>query len=96
MNINGMIITLLDKILPYIFAGAIIVTFIAIVMTGFEIILNRKDEDKRKEALKSLIFVAVGTIFIVGSVFLTNVILKVATDVTNTMQTGEATMTQQK
>ncbi len=57
-------------------------------MTGFEIIMNRKDDAKRKDALKSLIYVAIGTIFIVGSLFITNLIFGVATDVSDSLQTG--------
>ena len=88
-SLNSALIDILGVIWPFVLAGAILVTFIAVVMTGFEIIMNRKDESKRKEALKSLIYIAIGTIFIVGSLFITNVILGMAGDVASNLQSGQ-------
>lgn len=85
-TLNNTIVTILNTAWPIVLAVAIIVTFIAIIMTGFEIIMNRKDDAKRKEALKSLIYVAIGTIFIVGSLFITNLIFGVAGDVAGSLQ----------
>lgn len=87
-TLNGTIVTILNTIWPLVLAAAIIVTFIAIIMTGFEIIMNRKDDAKRKDALRSLIYVAIGTIFIVGSLFITNLIFGVADDVAGSLQSG--------
>lgn len=86
MTLNSTLVTILNTIWPLVLAAAIIVTFVAIVMTGFEIIMNRKDDAKRKDALKSLIYVAIGTIFIVGSLFVTNLIFGVADDVAASLQ----------
>ena len=92
-TLNATLVTILNTIWPFVLAGAIIVTFIAVVMTGFEIIMNRKDDDKRSEALKSLIYVAIGTIFIVGALFITNVILGMAGDITDSLEQNQASAT---
>ena len=88
MDISQAIVTLIDASLPYVYAGAIIVTFIAIVATGFEVIMNRKDEDKRKEALKSLLYVAIGVVIVVGSLFITRILLTSATNISDTLQSA--------
>lgn len=95
MTLNNTLVTILNTIWPLVLAAAIIVTFVAIVMTGFEIIMNRKDDSKRKDALKSLIYVAIGTIFIVGSLFITNLIFGVADDIAVSLQEGENTQATQ-
>lgn len=88
-TLNTTLVQIISAIWPFVLAGAMIVTLIAIVMTGFEIIVNRKDSDKRKEALKSLIYVALGTLIVVGSLFITKVILGMADDVTANLQSGQ-------
>lgn len=88
-TLNATLVQIISAIWPFVLAGAMIITLIAIIMTGFEIIVHRKDSDKRKEALKSLIFVALGTLIVVGSLFITKVILGMADDVAGNLQSGQ-------
>jgi len=88
-SLNNTIATLITSIWPVILAVAIFITFIAVVMTGFDIIFNRKDEEKRKEALKSFLYIAIGVVFVVGSLFLTNVILQMASGVANNLEASQ-------
>ncbi|HAN09101.1 MAG TPA: hypothetical protein DCP90_00625 [Clostridiales bacterium] len=57
---------IIEKIMPiaYQIGGFLIV--LAVVMIGFDLIKHRKDNDKRKEALHSILWLAVGA-FIIGS-----------------------------
>ncbi|MCQ2976611.1 MAG: hypothetical protein MJ232_01170 [archaeon] len=92
-SLNNTLVTILNTIWPLVLAAAIIVTFVAIITTGFEIIMNRKDDGKRKDALMSLLYVAIGTIFIVGSLFITNLIFGVADDIAGSLQEGTVNQT---
>ena len=80
---------IITVIWPFVLAAAMIATLIAVVMTGFEIIVHRKDKDKTKEALKSLIYVAIGTLIVVSSLFITKVLLGIADDAASNLQSGQ-------
>ncbi len=85
-SLNTTITTILESIWPFVLTGALLVVFGSVLAIGFELIVHRKDDEKRKESLQSLIYVAIGAVVIVGALFITNTILGVANDFTDTLE----------
>lgn len=57
---------IIAKIMPMAYQIGGFFLIIAVIMIGFDLIKHRKNDDKRKEALHSLLWIAVGA-FIIGS-----------------------------
>ncbi len=93
-SIKTTVAVVLQNIWPAITAVCLVVVFVAIVGIGFELIFNRKDDEKRKEAIKSFIWVVVGTVVVFGSLFITNMILTTSSGIADSLQ-GQGAIEQQ-
>lgn len=76
-SIGDFISMIIDKVMPIAKDFMWLIIFVAVVMIGFEVIKHRNDEEKRKGALVSLLWIAVGAFIIGSAVVLTTIIYKV-------------------
>lgn len=94
MNANALqqtVSVILGNIWPLVLPICMLIVFINILLIGFELIFHRKDEDKRKETLTSLIYVAIGTLIVLCSLVITKFILDASTGVAENIQQQQLT-----